>query len=399
MRAYPFLINKDSTGERLKQIEGKEKVYDETWIQEAIRREPNILPVAEIEPIFYPMIPIGKEVSTDAGSIDNLFISPRGYLILVETKLWRNPEAKREVVAQVIDYASSISKWKYERLNVVAKEYTKKYEKAELNLVEWVEKQYGEIEGGQDYFEETVSKNLRLGRFLALIVSDKIKQSIVEMVKYVNKYPGLAIDLALIELQGYLMRKDRKWPMLIVPRIISRTEIVERSVVQVTVEKGKTPVIDVKQEKVKAEGDERKTVTLTEEAFWELLKKTSPGQYEVVRNLIDNYREEAGIEIVPKSSSIAITLRLHETGQLLSILFVSKSGRLWVWPRTVARQLSAAGIDKTIGKVYDKSMRDILKMPSSRAELGRMVADINIEKLKIAVDKLISKVKLYESSK
>lgn len=101
MQEHPFLINNDKSGDRLQPLEGKEFTYSEGWLQELLVKYPEILPVAEIEPIFSPMIPIGREVSTETGIIDNLYISQRGYPILVETKLWRNPEAKREVVAQV----------------------------------------------------------------------------------------------------------------------------------------------------------------------------------------------------------------------------------------------------------------------------------------------------------
>ena len=168
MKTCPYLVKEDSSGQKLQEVESHEKVFNESWLQELLRKQPDILPVSEIEPIFHPPIPIGCEVSTETGSIDNLFISPRGYLILVETKLWRNPQAKREVLAQAIDYGSSISKWNYHRLNEVAREYTKKYEKVDLDLLHWVEKQSGPVEGGREFFEDTVSKNLRLGRFLTL---------------------------------------------------------------------------------------------------------------------------------------------------------------------------------------------------------------------------------------
>jgi hypothetical protein len=173
LKSYPFLIDASASGESLKAIDNRERVYDESWLQELLRRHPNILPVAEIEPVFYPLIPIGREVVTETGIIDNLFISYRGYLVLVETKLWRNPEAKREVVAQAIDYGSSISKWSYSKLNDAVRDYTKRFEKVKINLTDWVERQSGPIEGGRDFFEETVAKNLRLGRFLIVIVGDR----------------------------------------------------------------------------------------------------------------------------------------------------------------------------------------------------------------------------------
>ena len=45
------------------------------------------------------------EVNCGYGSIDNLFLTPTGDIILVETKLWSNAKARREVVAQALDYA------------------------------------------------------------------------------------------------------------------------------------------------------------------------------------------------------------------------------------------------------------------------------------------------------
>ena len=44
-----------------------------------------------------------------SGSIDILCTSAEGSLCLVETKLWRNPEAHRTVLAQLLDYAKALS--------------------------------------------------------------------------------------------------------------------------------------------------------------------------------------------------------------------------------------------------------------------------------------------------
>jgi hypothetical protein len=135
MKAAPFLIQQDASGETLYPIGEQEGVYHESWLQELLRQHPDILPAAEIEPVFQPLISIGCEVGTATGSIDNLFISPRGYLVLVETKLWRNPQARREVVAQAIDYAASLSKWTYSDLDEAARAHLKKYEDVEMDLL------------------------------------------------------------------------------------------------------------------------------------------------------------------------------------------------------------------------------------------------------------------------
>jgi hypothetical protein len=398
MKAYPFLINRDTSGQRLQPIESKEHGYDETWLQELLRTQPDILPVAEIEPIFFPMIPIGREVAVGTGAIDNLFISHRGYVILVETKLWRNPEAKREVVAQVIDYGSALSKWSFDRLNDATKEYTRKYAGAEFGLIDWVEKQMGPVEGGKDFFEDTAAKNLRLGRTLALIVGDRIRQSVVEMLNYVNQYPGLAMDVALVELQAYRIEKEHNWPLLIVPRIISRTEIIERSVVQVTVIDGKPPEIDVQQEKEKPGDVGRKP--LTEEAFWELLREntgSTPSQYDGAWNIIDDFRGENDIEIIPREGSIVVALGLPESGQQISLFFVSTKANLHVWSQTVARQLSLAGFDDTLSKDYEEQMRNILQIPKGRIEFKCHISKVDVEKFRLTVKELIRKVRLHEN--
>ncbi len=49
------------------------------------------------------------------GAVQEL-VYPRGYLTIVETKLWRNPEARREVVGQIVDYAKELSTWDVEEL-------------------------------------------------------------------------------------------------------------------------------------------------------------------------------------------------------------------------------------------------------------------------------------------
>jgi RecB family endonuclease NucS len=113
MRAHPYLIDKTLRGKerRLENIDPRAKDFDEKWLQDLLIRHPDLLPTGEIEPIFHPLMVIGREVIVDQGRIDVLYVSPNGYPVIIETKLWRNPEAKREVVAQVLDLALAFSKW------------------------------------------------------------------------------------------------------------------------------------------------------------------------------------------------------------------------------------------------------------------------------------------------
>lgn len=53
-------------------VDPSEAIFDEAWLQETLRRFPEVLPVEEFGPVFQPLVPIGREVPTSAGSIDNL---------------------------------------------------------------------------------------------------------------------------------------------------------------------------------------------------------------------------------------------------------------------------------------------------------------------------------------
>ena len=94
----------------------KNESLDERTVQELILRNPECLPISEIDESYNPIIPVCKELNTTAGPLDILMVSPNGELTIIETKLWRNPEARRKVVAQILDYAKELSSWTYEDL-------------------------------------------------------------------------------------------------------------------------------------------------------------------------------------------------------------------------------------------------------------------------------------------
>lgn len=61
-------------------------------------------------------MPVCRELSTPAGYVDAVYVNPLGRLVLAEFKLWRNPQARREVIGQILDYAKEFASWSYEDL-------------------------------------------------------------------------------------------------------------------------------------------------------------------------------------------------------------------------------------------------------------------------------------------
>ena len=84
----------------------------ESPLRDIIYDHPTILPLAELDPGIGRVVSVCTELRLpNAGYIDVLLVSEHGRLIIVECKLWRNPQARREVMSQILDYASELSNW------------------------------------------------------------------------------------------------------------------------------------------------------------------------------------------------------------------------------------------------------------------------------------------------
>ena len=74
-------------------------------------KSPGSLPIPAIDAAYSDPVPICRELRTSAGPIDALYINDLGRMILAEFKLWRNPQARREVIGQILDYTKELALW------------------------------------------------------------------------------------------------------------------------------------------------------------------------------------------------------------------------------------------------------------------------------------------------
>lgn len=207
------------TGEQvyLGELKGK----NEAWLRDMLFENPEIIPVDDIDPTFGPLVPVCKELRTDAGQIDALFINERGRLTIVECKLWKNPQARREVVAQTLDYISALCRWSYADL-----------QKWVVNNVggkgnipfEFVRKHNGTALREQQ-FVDAVSRSLREGRILVLLAGDGIREGVQSLTELVNRSATRAFTFGLVEVALYQFGKNR---FAIQPRVLAKTEMITR---------------------------------------------------------------------------------------------------------------------------------------------------------------------------
>lgn len=201
----------------------------EDALRDLLFAHPAMLPVSEIDPDIGPLVPIARELNVpDVGRIDAFLVDPRGHLVIVECKLWRNPQARREVVGQILDYARALAGFSYDDLQREVSRSTGRRGNALFELVAAHSDGLDEAR-----FVDQVSRNLAAGRFLLLVVGDGITEGTQRIGEYLVAQPGLAFDFGLVEMAQYSWTDAAGVEQVVVqPRLLARTVVIERAVIR-----------------------------------------------------------------------------------------------------------------------------------------------------------------------
>lgn len=264
-----------AAAQSLKRVRLKTGEYSERWLQDLIMRHPSLLPIEQIEPAFIPAIPICMELNVPSGRIDNLYATPAGDLIVGETKLFRNPESRREVVGQIIDYAKDLATWTYTELDAAVRRAEPVDGSRPLGLYAKVASAVGTEGVDEARFIDAVTRNLERGRFLLLIVGDGIQEGTEGITRFLQEHAQLHFTFGLVELSIYELPGDgAPSGYLVQPRIIARTFEIDRGTYAIDAGKivFKPPVAETG-----ASSATPKRTTITEERFYEQLEESSPG--------------------------------------------------------------------------------------------------------------------------
>ena len=197
---------------------------DESSLRDLLFQFPQSLPVRAIDAAYADPVPVCRELSTRAGYVDALYINALGRLILAEFKLWRNPQARREVIGQILDYTTELASWSYEDLQREVSKALTRTGNVPYELVRGHSPDVDETE-----FVDNVSRHLKRGEFLLLIVGDGIREGVQNIVQFVQSHGGLHFTLALVEAALY---RDRGGCIIVQPRVLTRTETVRRVVLE-----------------------------------------------------------------------------------------------------------------------------------------------------------------------
>lgn len=197
-------------------------LYTEKKIQDLIFKNPLCLPVSDIDESYNPLIPVCKELRTDAGELDIFMVTPNGDMLIIETKLWKNPGSRREVVGQILDYAKELSMWSYSDLQ---REINKNLGTKGNHLFNIAHENNKNSVLNETDFVDAVSRNLRLGKFLLIIAGDGIREGAKNLVDFINKAGNLNFSLAMVELPIFEFKNG---DLIVIPKTIVKTVEIEK---------------------------------------------------------------------------------------------------------------------------------------------------------------------------
>ena len=247
----PYLISDEAaSGRVLSPLPARDKAFQEDWLQELLFKHPTILPIGYIDDSYAPLVPLGREIS----GIDDLYVSPSGHVTIVETKLWRNAEAHRTVVAQILEYAKILATWSYGRLDEAVKSYMNKRFGEPISVFAAVKKAVHNFDLDQIEFESKVQDCLTNGRFALVVVGDRIFPEATQLAETIQAAPHMQYTMGFVELRCFRLGKGANWPLIVFLQFVAKTKEVTRAVVRVIYEE-KKPDVQIETIETMEEGD------------------------------------------------------------------------------------------------------------------------------------------------
>jgi hypothetical protein len=332
---------------------GSTESYNEAWLQHFLDKHPEVLPIEQIQPGFGTLIPLCRELPLDfgadrSGALDNLFVTETGGLVLVETKLWRNPEARRTVVAQAMEYAAAVFRLAYEKLDAAVQKARRATGQTVEPLTALVAAHAHES-FDEATFIDAVTLNLRRGRAIVAVVGDGIREDIAPLAELLQSHAGHRFVFALIELGVY--ETPVAGVRLINPSILAQTTLIERGVVQVDDGAGSAvprilvqPPATIGSRTGKARG-----MSLGEDEFFELLEEKT-GRAAALKDFLERAESHG---IYPEVLGGLNLKHSSPRGQPFNLGTITKGGVVDTGPATWWDR-------SQIGRAYNETLAELI---------------------------------------
>jgi hypothetical protein len=180
------LIRRGSDGWR----EPAASAFDnEKALQDLVMLSPSLLPGGE-------SLAVVAELSVpNVGFIDLVGVGADGRIVIVECKLRANPEIRREVVGQVLAYASGLWRMPYENFEAAFVARSKTETSLHGAVVSATKINVDEAD-----LQHAIAQNLDAGAFRLIVAVDKITPELRSIVEFLNEHSSDSIEILALEL-------------------------------------------------------------------------------------------------------------------------------------------------------------------------------------------------------
>ena len=188
---------------------------DEKQLQQLLAASPSLISIEDVREGAGQLVVAVREFPLPfIGFIDLLAFSPEGDMTLIECKLASNPQIKREVIGQALEYGGQLWQMSYEDLD----------EKIQIrsgkSLAELMRGALGTTPWDEEAFRGNVESALEQGSFILMIVVDQVTDELSRIIRFVNNCGQPAFSFAALELRRFQSDQTE----MLVPRVLGIKE-------------------------------------------------------------------------------------------------------------------------------------------------------------------------------
>jgi len=199
----------------------------EDVLQVLLARYPDLLPGDQITPddprrwllVSRELsVPDDKAVS-GRWSLDHLFLDQHGIPTFVECKRSSDTRSRREVVAQMLDYAANgIVYWTMDQIRQAATETVNRSNKSlDEEILQLLQAE--EVSEVESFWRE-VESNLRAGKVRLIFVADSTSKELRRLIEFLNEKMS-DVEVLAVEIKQFVGNNNQK---VLVPRVVGLTE-------------------------------------------------------------------------------------------------------------------------------------------------------------------------------
>ena len=154
----------------------------EAALQEILYAHPTLIPGVSDDAIAC------REFNSSVGPADIVVLDSEGNLTIVECKLAANPQVRREIIGQLLDYASRL--WKMS---------TEEFESLWMKAEKSTQSPLSLLDDTEGRIRSALQSNLNAGKVNLVLAVDQLNESLKRIVEYLNEISTDSTGVIVVE--------------------------------------------------------------------------------------------------------------------------------------------------------------------------------------------------------